>query len=99
MPISRIRCSTPSLKNRPVSSSANHQEEAEVDEVLAEIGGAVRRLQALRLHGDNRQAQLSRDRWPRAARSRTAACRRENADRGQAAEARAPKLLAARQRG
>ena len=40
-PISRTRCSTPSLKNNAISNKrGDDDEEAEVDEVLAEVGSA-----------------------------------------------------------
>ena len=56
-PTSRARCSTASLKKSAASSSAEtDEEEAEVGEVLAEVGRAARRGEALGPHVADREA-------------------------------------------
>ena len=51
----------PSLKNSDDEQQRrDDEEEAEVDEVLAEVGGAARRGQALRPHRPDGQAQRER---------------------------------------
>ena len=47
-PISRRRCSMPSLKKSAVKHQRrDHQEETEVKKVFAEVGGAARSFQSL----------------------------------------------------
>ena len=58
-PTSRARCSTPSLKNSAASSSAeSDEEEAEVGEVLAEVGRAARRGEPLGAHVARRTSPM-----------------------------------------
>src|SRR5262249_16773860 len=73
------------------------QEEAEVDEVLAEIGGAARRFKTPGSYGEDRKAHFS---WVNG-RPKLFAIglrRRKDADRREPTEARAPELLASRER-
>ena len=101
-PTSRARCSTPSLKNSAASSSAESDEkEAEIGEVLAEIGRARATPPVRRRARPAPTAPLPADRgWPAAPRRAIARLRqrlvgrRRDADRRAVAVARPPQPLA-----
>ena len=68
MPISRMPLLDAQLEEQARQQQRrHHQEETEVDEVLAEIGGAASGFETLRSHGKHREGRRLRDRWRHAA--------------------------------
>jgi hypothetical protein len=97
-PISRSALLDAELEEKPgQQQGGDHQEETEVDEVLAEIGRALGRREAAGFHRNDGQAHLGGVDARREVRIGEGGRGRRDADGRQLAEARAPELLASRE--